>query len=197
MNKIKKSNLLFNPFERFREQRLIIVGLIAAVVASLLGYFFNGRFDGALDLHFTHTVEIWEPFIDNLIAIFSLFLIFSIVAKILNPKTRFVDIFAISLIARLPLYLLTFSNFGNIQYEIGQALFLTVTEPARNIPMDAVILSVIFGALSILAAIWMITLLYNGLKLVSNSKGAKLIVGFIFALILAEALSKLIVYLIY
>lgn len=187
---MKKSIIIFNPFQRFSKQRLVVFGLVMAVIGSFLAYFFNGRYDGAIDLHFGLDISLLQPFVDNIISIGSLFVVFGIIGKILYSKICFLEVLAMVLIARIPLYLLTLTNVNNLNYELGQALMLSITTPERNIPMDAVILSVGFAIVSILALVWLFALLYNGFKFAAHSKGAKLIVSFIIAVVLSEILSK-------
>lgn len=197
MNKIKKKKMLFNPFERYSEKTLGGIGGIGLLLAVFLSYFFNAHFDGALDVHFDHSMTYKEALIENAVSVICLVLIFFLVGRIVYHKTELIDVFVVCLIARIPLYLLAFSNFGNLQYELGQALFKTITERGRNIPMDAVILSTGMNILNLLVLIWVIVLLFNGFKIATNRKGIKLAIGFIVAILLAEILSKLLFYFIY
>lgn len=194
---MKKSKLIFNPFERYSIEKLITIGSIALIIGSLLGFYFKGHFDGALDLHFDHTISLKQAFLGNAVSTLCLFLAFGIVGKIIYSKTRWIDVLAVSLVARLPLYILTFTNFKDINYELGQALMLAITNPERNIPMDAIIISSIFGFVALVFAVWMIILLYNGFKLITNGKGIKYVLSFITAIIISEIISKTILYFIY
>ena len=47
-------SLLFNPFEKYTEKRLIGAGLIFMLLGSLLASYTMSNFDGVLDLHFSH-----------------------------------------------------------------------------------------------------------------------------------------------
>lgn len=194
---MKKLTLFFNPFERYSTERLLTVGSITLIIGSLLGYLFKGHFDGALDLHFFHSITLSQAFLGNIVSMLCMFIVLTVAGKLIYSKTRWIDVLSVSLIARLPLYLATLTNINNINYELGEALMTSITSPERNIPTDAVLLSAGLGFIMILFAIWMLTLLFNGFKLATNGKGAKLIFSFIIAIIVAEALSKGLLYVIY
>jgi uncharacterized membrane protein (DUF106 family) len=63
--------------------------------------------------------------------------------------------------------------------------------------MDNMVYLTITGIISILFFIWYMVLLYNGFKVAAHAKGTKPIVLFILALLLAEALSKVLFFILY
>lgn len=191
---MKKLSILFNPYERYDMNRLALIGIISFIIGTLLGYSFNGYYDGTLDLHFTDSISFGQAFFGNLLSTLSLIIVFWGIGKILNSKIRLIDVIAVSLIARIPLYLLTLSNVYNINYEIGQALFLSITQPERNIPLDAVILSAALGLIAILSLAWQLILLIQGFRKVTQSHGNKLIIGLIGTIFFAEVISKVVIY---
>lgn len=180
--------LLFKPFERFSENQLLIVGICATLIGSYLAYLFDGRYDGALDFHLIKSKNGYEPFIDNGINIFTTFVFVFIAAKIVNGKTRIIDAFTSVLVARIPLYLLPFTNFN-------LALSNDIDPTDLNAMMaylnEHIVAVAIISILSILAVVWFIALLWNGYKTASNAKGTKAILLFISAILLAEITSKI------
>lgn len=188
--------VLFNPFEKYTESKLFIFGLLITIMGSYLGYLFQGRFDGVIDLHFVPSTTLFEPLIDNIINIISLFLVLFILGKSINNKTRAIDILTPVLIARFPLYLLTFSNYQNFISDASQRLLASID--LQNMPADInfeasdMIITLLFTGLSILFLIWFIILLFNGFKVATNSRGIKNNLLFAGAIILAEILSKII-----
>ncbi len=184
--------VLFNPYIRFSERQLIITGILSLLIGSLLGYTFHARFDGVFDLHFVEKVALKQPFIDNVIVIGSLFLCLLAVGKYTNKKTRSIDILALSLISRIPTYLLVLVNANDFMYTVSNTILQQFQNGNLNIvPADLTII-VVFTLLSIAELVWMITLLYNGFKVATNAKKLRSVVLFIVALIAAEILSKLI-----
>ena len=188
--------ILFNPFEKYAESKLLIFGILITLIGSYLGYLFQGRFDGVIDLHFVSSTTLSEPFTDNLINIFSLFFFLFILGKYINNKTRAIDILTPVMIARVPFYLLTFSNYQNYISGVSEKLIASIDiqkMPADlNIATSDLIITLLFAGVSILFLIWFVILLFNGFKVATNSRGIKNNLLFAGAIILAEILSKII-----
>jgi len=98
---------LFNPFH-LSEKKLMSFGIIALLIGTYLGFIFNCRFDGVIDLHFTEKVKLFQPFIDLLASIVVAAVIFYFIGLFINKKTRILDLFITVLIAKVPFYLLPF-----------------------------------------------------------------------------------------
>ncbi|MFY0482363.1 hypothetical protein ACI6PS_07130 [Flavobacterium sp. PLA-1-15] len=188
--------ILFNPFEKYDENKLLIFGLAFTLVGSYLGYAFQGRYDGIMDLHFPDAVELIQPFVDNLVNILSLTILLFLLGKYINPKTRLIDILTTVMIARIPIYLLTFSNYQNYNSELGKKILTSfdVSNPQNglNLETSEIFFLALFTGVTILFIIWFVILLFNGFKIASNSRGIKNNLLFAGAIILAEILSKII-----
>ncbi|MDR6967971.1 hypothetical protein J2X31_001985 [Flavobacterium arsenatis] len=188
--------LLFNPFEKYAENKLLLFGIFITLAGSYLGYLFQGRFDGVIDLHFVPSTTLFEPLADNLINIFSLFLLLFLLGKYINPKTRVIDTLTPVMIARLPFYLLTFFNYQNYISGITEKLIASIdlqnTPTDLNIATSDLIITLLFSGISILFLVWFVILLFNGFKVATNSRGIKNNLLFAGAIILAEILSKII-----
>lgn len=183
--------ILFNPFEKHSEQKLIPVGVLFTLLGSYLAYLFQGRFDGVLDFHITQSSFLSQNFTDNLINVFSLMVFLFIAGKIVNNKTRWIDILSISLVSRIPYALLPLFNINNsIQKASQQLLEVQRTGSVGNLSITNLSIVIVFSLISILFLVWMIALLYNGYKTATNAKGKKPIFLFIASLLLAEILSK-------
>ncbi|WP_051224109.1 hypothetical protein [Flavobacterium tegetincola] len=192
--------ILFNPFEQFSERPLILFGIAATIVLSMTGAFFNARFDGVLDLHFSMPTFFSNTLTDNAINIALLSLTLFALGKIRNNKTRFIDFFSASLIARIPYYFLPFFNWNNYIYNETEKLiqqFLTV-QPGAIPEFDTIQMGILalFAIVSLVFLAWFIYLLYQGYKVATNAKGAVEVVLFGVTIIVAEVLSKIIFYLI-
>lgn len=188
--------LLFNPFEKYDENKLIIFGSAFTLVGSYLGYIFQGRFDGVLDLHFPGTVALFEPFIDNAINICILFIVLLALGRYINPKTRVIDILTTIMIARIPIYLLAFSNYQNYNFELGKKILtsLDLNNPQNGLgiePSEMFFLA-LFTGLTILFMVWFVILLFNGFRVATNSKGINNNLLFAAAIILSEIITKII-----
>ena len=189
--------LFFNPFSKYSDRTLIFSGILFSLIGGILGYLFNARYDGVLDLHFVEKVKLYEPFLDIFINTFASTLFLFIVGKYINKKTRFIDILNLSLIAKLPIYLLTLTNIGNCIYTISSRIIQFV-DPAKidQLVISDIVIMLLFAMLSILFLVWFVVILFNGFKTATNAKETKHTLLFVFGLLAAEILSKSIIYLI-
>ncbi|TPD69721.1 hypothetical protein [Flavobacterium microcysteis] len=189
--------LFFNPFEKNSETRLLVFGLIITAIGSYLGYLLNGRYDGVIDLHFTKNTTLAQPFIDNLINIVSLFAVLFLVGKLINSKTRIIDILSPILISRIPFYLLTFFNFRNYISDVTASIVEKLDLKAMPTELDlspvSMILLMLFAMISILCLVWFIILLYNGFKIATNCKTIAHKLYFALAIVAAEIISKILI----
>lgn len=182
--------IIFNPFEKYTENRLLTVGLFGTLLGSALAYFLFARFDGMLDLHFVPEIEWWQPFVDNVVNILSIAFVLFIAGKIVNNRTRFVDILAASIVARLPYYLLPLFNINSFVYKASSALVDPETLQIRDFSPGILVPLLIFAFFSLIVLGWYLIMLYNGYKTASHAKGVKPVLFFIGSIILAEVASK-------
>lgn len=192
--------VLFNPFEQFSERPLILFGISVTILLSMTGAFFNARFDGVIDLHFSTPTFFINTLTDNAINIVILSLALFTLGKYRNNKTRFVDVFTASLIARIPYYMLPFFNWNNTVLVESEKLlkqFMTVQPGAvPQFETTNMLVLVLFAGFSLLFLAWFIYLLYQGYKVATNAKGGIEIVLFGVTILIAEVFSKIIFYLI-
>lgn len=191
-------HLLFNPFERFSERPLILFGIATTIVLSLTSAFFNARFDGVLDLHFSRPTFFINTLTDNIINITILSIALFTLGKIRNSKTRFIDLFSASLIARIPYYFLAFFNWNDTVLRESEKLlqqFLTIQPETAPIFKEIQLLPlVLFSITSILFLAWYLYLLFQGYRVATNAKGAVEVVLFGVTILIAELFSKFIFY---
>jgi len=185
---------LYNPFELYSERQLLIFGLVLTLIGSFLGYLFNGRFDGIIDFHLLESVIFLEVVLDNFFNAVLLTMLLFINGKIINSKTRFVDVLNASLLARIPFYILPFFNFNNVMYDVSNRTYdIMVAGSFNAISTPDIILLMLFSFVAICTLIWFSVLLWNGFKVATNAKGIKNIILFIFTILVAEVVSKYII----
>lgn len=182
--------LLLNPFQQFSEIPLLIFGIMATAFGSWSAMQFGIRYDGVLDMHFS-IIHHWNtPVIDNVIDIFCLTLFLFVAGKIVNQKTRVVDVLTTSMVARTPLYFVPFINYdGSLSVNL---LDKTLNE-IQAIAMNNIAMILLAGVVAFIATIWYVALLYNGYKTASNGKGSKSVLLFIGGLLVAEIISKILI----
>lgn len=192
-----KIKFLINPFETVSEKKLLVYGIVATLIASYIAYLLNGRFDGAIDLHFTENVGMFQPLIDSLINFTSLFVFLFGAGRIINSKTRAVDIATPILVAKIPYYILLAFNINNFMYEASMSLVKNISteNPSvmPNLDMGTLATVTIFGLISIVFLVWFFALLYYGSKTATNGKTIAHKFYFVGAIILAEILSSVLI----
>lgn len=192
-----KKRLLINPFETVSETKLLVFGIAVTVLASYLAFLLNGRFDGAIDLHFIETVSLFQPLIDSLINFASLFVFLFGAGKIINSKTRVIDIAVPILIAKIPYYILLLFNINNFMYDASLSVINNMptenTGTMPNFDMGILAIVTIFALISLVFLVWFFLLLYNGFKTATNSKTVSHKLYFVGAIILAEILSSVLI----
>lgn len=186
--------LLFNPFEKYSDKILIVFGLLFTLIGGYWGFVFNARFDGVIDLHFVENVSIYPPLLDIGIDIVTLTICLFVIGKLINNKTRCIDILSATMIARIPFYFITFFNANNKAYAISEGI-LTLAKSNQINTLEALdIFYLMLMTFAIIASlIWSMVLLFNGFKTAVNAKETKHTLFFIGALIFAEILSKILI----
>lgn len=189
--------LLFKPFEKYSETKLLLFGIIITSIGLFVGNLFNMRFNGAIDVHFGTKVTMIVSLLDFGIVLLCLFTFLFLAAKIVNRKTRFIDVLSTVIVSRSIIYILSLFNangsLGLVSDKLtnnqGKAkeVFLTLNN-------NELLLIVISGITSILITIWYVALLYNGYKTASNAKGSKPTVLFIVSILFAEIVSAVLIY---
>lgn len=183
--------ILFKPFERYNSNLLIAVGSAALIVSVLLAYWFQVRYDGVLDAHFVRNPTLQEVALDVVLNTISLLFFLFIAGKIINVKTRIVDVLSAILISRIPMALIPFANAGQMLSTDADPNDL---EALTEFAMNNLIPLVIGAIVIILLVVWSVALLYNGYKTACNGKGSKSVILFILALLLSEIGSKILIH---
>jgi len=188
--------LLFKPFEKYSEQKLLIVGIIGTLTGAFLTYLFNCKFSRALKIIPIDDASIGQSVINSIVIVVCLTLFLFIVAKYIYKKTRLIDIFVTAMVAYIPLYILTLLNINNnLKVLTEDAIKHASLELANQVPLNIHIPLLLVRLLNFAILAWFITLLYNGFKTAANAKGTKAIVVFAIALLLADVVSKIVIHL--
>ncbi len=177
-----------NPFEKYSETKLLIFGLLFTLLGIYAGYFFNGKFVGTMSISFSGTVGFLESAIDNGICIFSFWLLLFLLSKLINKRSRAIDILNTVIVARVPFFFIMLFNCTGFLNSIenpsdGNPL-------AINFSPTEMAFLLVTGVIAIAILVWFIILLYKGFKTASNVKTTLHKILFAIAIILAEALAK-------
>ncbi len=173
---------MFTPFELLTTRNALLVSGAVALLQLVISRF-GVRFDGALDSHVgSQAVPWWVALIDLGVAWPLTALLFWGVFRIVARQGRFVDALAAVGIARLPLL-----ASGALSAAFKH-LFLGAT--AGQISPGLVILSLLL----IPFVVWLFVLLVTGMRSISGLRGVKLAFTFFGAVVLAEVVTKLVLF---
>ncbi|MCH8478779.1 MAG: hypothetical protein LAT56_12675 [Wenzhouxiangella sp.] len=196
---------LLKPFERIAGGPALAAGLVIMTVTALLAWRAGLHTDGVLDLHFGPSVPVWQLLLQGLINWLSLALLMLLMGRLLS-RTRFrtIDLLGTQALARWPmligvLWLSIPGIAGQIERRTASLLEAVPDDPSQVIApaeylLEAMWLTVLsLPALAVL--VWMIWLMYHGYALVTNQRGQRAVFSFIGALVAAEIISKLLIWL--
>jgi hypothetical protein len=190
---------LFRPFEFVSEFKALTIGVIAIVLCSLLNLLSGTHFDGVLDVHFGNGQQYSKLFmLEGLINWISFALLLFAAGKLFSTSSfRFIDVFGTISMARWPLFIvsvlaLVIPHEAVDQYIMALALNMSTT---ITIQTHEIILFVLLSLVMILVTVWVIILMYRAYSVSCNVKGAKGVWTYIVALLIAEVLSKYLIYL--
>jgi hypothetical protein len=188
---------LFNPFQFIAGSSTLFLGLVIMLASAFLGSLSNAHFDGVLDLHIGKAAPLWFFTTEVLIDWFCLSIVLLVTGLIVSRSSfRVIDCFGTQALARAP-YLLAavavlpkgFTRFA--EYLASKAMQQT---PANTIQNGDVLFFAIGLIVVLLMIIWMVVLMYRAYAVSCNTKGGKAVGSFIAALIVAEILSKIVIW---
>jgi hypothetical protein len=180
-----------NPFEKYTENKLFFFGLLLLIIGSYAGFLFNAYFDSILHISFIKNSVFVATLIQNVIIAILLSLALYALGKYINPKTRFIDILNVSLIARIPFYFSSLVNINNSTFNLTEKL-IDNKFSIENIQFSTsdYFMLLFSTTLGLLLLIWFAILLWNGFKTATNAKTGKEIILLIVCLLLANFISS-------
>lgn len=173
-------NSLFQPFTYFQEKQLLLFGLVIGLLSCLLQLTTHTRIISilqltALDQSPTFLQAIADYTISSIVMALALF----IFGRIINPKTRWIDIFNTIIIARIPLLLpLLFDIKGYIS-DKQKVLIQSISDPEALSNQAELTPILFFGILVLLLLVAFGYYLYQGFKTATHLKKTGHIVIFI------------------
>jgi hypothetical protein len=200
-NSTIKSNIslgqyLFNPFRILAGSRALFFGVVIILLTAFLGSLSNTHFDGVLDVHTGQQAPVWLFFAENLIDWLCMVLFLFLSALIVSrSQWRFIDILGTQALSRWPTLITALVMLPEANRRFGEYFLskLGQGDGATTInSMDAIIFFIAV-IIAVLMIIWMVALMYRAYTVSCNLKGAKAVVTFIVSLILAEAVSKVLI----
>lgn len=170
----------FNPFEKFDEKQLLIVGLVFFVINAVACYFTKIQMDSIYHFSFNENISLVQAFIFTGISYLFSIIVFFILGKIFNRRTRIIDITNTVLISQVPTLLLIITT--NLSYieRLGENAKKISQHPEKlNLAIVDLLLLSIFALFVLGVIVYSFTLFYNGFKTATNMKKWQHIVIFV------------------
>ncbi len=182
---------LFNPFTYIAGGKALALGGIIMIISSVIVSTHNGHFDGVLDVHFGAKTNLLQAICEPLISWSSLVFALYILGRVVSESSiRFIDVAGTTALARWPM--LFISLLGLIPNpDMPDPSKATLQELMKVATSPGVIIT---GLLSLPLLVWLIALLYNAYSVSANVKGSKAVWSFIGGLVVAEIISKAVLY---
>jgi predicted Ser/Thr protein kinase len=195
-NKWKLTTALFNPFAWLNGGRALFAGPAAILLAGLIGSVSHTHFDGVLDTHTGATAPMWfflsEGVVDWL-CLGVVLLPFGWLAS--KTPFRIVDLLGTQALARWPTIFFSLITLPPAVQRFANSLveqFRRGEQFEFNTP-DAIIFFAVIAAMIPLLC-WLVWLMFKSYRVSCKLKLGSAVGTFIPALILAEVLSKLVLY---
>lgn len=186
MNKLLQ--LLKNPFAFVEDKKLFLVGISTFIVGIFLAYYFQLQRQ-ILRLNILETPSVTQVIIWHFIIVASLTIVYFILGKIINNKTRFIDILNTVLIALIPIYISFFQNFNNFLTKETEQM-LNALKDGSIYTQSPPILFLFVGLAGLLFFIYYIYLLFIGFKTATNAKKIWHYTVFFILLIITDILTS-------
>jgi len=185
--------ILINPFNKFSEKQLFLFGVASTAIGSYLASLLSVTFDGAIDVHLCANTTFLQSLKENAITILLLSVLLYILGKVVNAKTRLIDIFNAALLFRVPFYLTSVLVTIPALKDIQESLVKNAQKMTSfNLKATDVIILLCLSGMLIALLIYAIALLYNGFKTATNIKQMVHKVFFGLAILAAEIFCKII-----
>lgn len=185
--------MILNPLTVFSEKQLLIFGVISAIAGSSIASAIGVTYDGLLDVHLRAEMTFQDSLKENSIIIALITILLFAFGKMINSKTRFIDILNSSFMFRIPFYvsalLTSFPSVKNVEEEVMKNI--NSLDKINLQPLDLIGIFII-STLLIVLLIYAITLLFHGFKTATNAKKTIHYVVFGIIILIAEIISKLI-----
>lgn len=189
-----KLKYFFNPFAVIPDKLLLLIGIVTVGMGSALSYFNQVVFDGIFDVHLAPGISFTEAFSSVVVNIVVLAVFLFILGKIINPKTRMIDIMNVAFISRVPVYLVSFLIVLPTMKKISAELMENLNS-IQHLTNDTsnVIFLLFFSFASLLLLLYSLIFLVFGFKTATNAKTWQHFLAFSIVILLAEIVTKLII----
>ncbi|WP_185287371.1 YIP1 family protein [Chryseobacterium lactis] len=161
---------IFNPFEKFDEKLLLLIGILTVLLSIAVGYWTGTSFNSIYKIGNLDHVSLKIVALSTLASFIFAIIILFILGKILNNKTRFIDIINTVLISQLVLVILQCTEKISFIDDAKERMITYAQHPSDSIPLLDTSIMMGMALLSITLLTYSIVLFYNGFKTATNIK---------------------------
>jgi len=184
---------LFNPFKFIAGTRALILGLGAMLITAVACMLTKWHLDGVIDIHQGKEGPSYMYFIEPVIDWLCLVLPLYIFGRSFSVSSvRFIDVAGTGALARYPMFFAVLVSTLMPHYSGNSQNFLNSILSDPDLVMRLILLSLLIIPLTV----WTVALMYNAYSLSANLKGPKAAWSFIASILIAEILSKVIIFVI-
>lgn len=188
--------ILWNPFYAQPERRLLVAGILLTAFGLVSSIYTGIVQDGVLDLHYAD-VALWQHVLALAVNVVVLTGFSFAAGRLINPKCRLVDLIAVTLVSRAPMYIsiwvLYFFPLTDVIEKLATSAADGTLLPQLSAMEWMALMLTSIGSLLFLA--WYLLLHFQGFRVAVHAKRAKHYVYWLLVILLAEVLSKILVYL--
>lgn len=192
-NKKRVITWLFNPFMYIAGAKALVIGLIAIAAAAFISSMVNVHLDGVLDLHIGKVTPLWIYFAEGFINWLCMTIVLVCAGFILKGISfRVIDVASTQALARWPMVLSAISGLLPVNQRVMDELVKVAQNPNQPLTVEPIDFALYAAAMIIIMVmlVWMVALMYRAYTVSCNLKGAKGVISFIIALLIAETASK-------
>ncbi len=161
---------IFNPFCRYSEKQLFVIGFIFLILNASVCFFTKTQMDSISHFTDNNALSLQNAVLFVVISCTTATIFLYVLALIINTKTRFIDIVTTILISQVPNFcILLFIKFSGMN-EIAKNL--NTRNPNAVTTIDTSYILILFASSMIILALifYSFVLLYNGFKTATNFK---------------------------
>lgn len=186
---------IFNPLAYYGEYTLLAIGGVMLLIGVLLSYQFSIIHHGILQAS-PGEYNLWQYTLAMLIDLSTLTLCTFILGKCINPKTRFIDILNVNLIARIPLHILPIIAGNTTMHTFLEASSNMSPNALLHDPnfMSNTVIILVFAFISIALLAIFILLLILGFKTAVHPKKYYHYIILCIIIIIADIMSRILNY---
>lgn len=161
---------IFNPFEKYDEKTLFIVGMAFLILLIPICYWTNAYFISIYRISYLKTSNFYDIVIPTVISFVSPIIILYLLGIILYRKTRIIDIINTVLISQIPLILLLLTEKTHYIKTVGDRVRVYQNNPSGIFPFLDFIMMLLVIFITLGSLIYSSVLIYNGFKTATNIK---------------------------